>query len=183
MLVAADVDYKNELYRKNLNSLVKTIESAVGLSGADVPREVCRALQTSFAPGDWLTPEQHEGRETAYTRHLVYEDPEGRFTIVSLVWNPGQASPIHAHYVWCALTIIEGGLQEEFYAFNQETETATFESAHQRKNLDGSYGLPDTTQYHRISNTTSDRAVSVHVYGIDGARVSTNVNRIFKDTK
>lgn len=183
MLATLKTPPQGKSNQNQLNELVKAIESAVDGSLSDLPDHVCQALKTSFKAGSWLTPAQCEGRDSTYARHVLYEDPEGRFTIVSLVWNPGQASPVHAHHVWCALTVVAGDLQEEFFTYDEQSNTAIQASLHHRRPLDGSYGLPGVTQIHRISNNQNAPAISVHVYGIDGARISTNVNRIFEEKK
>ena len=49
---------------------------------------------------------------------LIASDPAGRFTLLSIVWGPGQFSPPHAHDTWCAYAVAENTLTETLYAFD-----------------------------------------------------------------
>jgi hypothetical protein len=46
----------------------------------------------------------------------VYVDSGRRFVITAITWLPGQQSPVHGHYVWCAYGVAEGELTEEHSA-------------------------------------------------------------------
>lgn len=158
--------------------MVNEIEWALSQPSAQLPKLVQQAIQSSFASGNWLSAEQCEGRAEGYTRHIIYEDPKSRFTIASLVWNPGQFSPVHAHYVWCALAVVEGQLTEEFYDYGKWDSAPVLKSSVSRAAGQGSSGHAGLEQIHRVGNSGERPAISVHVYGIDGARVTTHVNRI-----
>ena len=67
--------------------------------------------RTDFLAGCDCTP-----RTETYARRLIHADPDGRFCVLSLVWIPGQASPVHAHRAWCALGVHCGELEESFFA-------------------------------------------------------------------
>src|ERR1700691_5002685 len=59
------------------------------------------ALADAAANSALLTPAQREGSTENYRRHLLPADPHARYAIAALVWQPGQASPVHAHHTWC----------------------------------------------------------------------------------
>jgi hypothetical protein len=49
------------------------------------------------ADPDLLTAAQRAGDPERYRRHLLYSQPEPAVSVLALVWEPGQATPIHAH--------------------------------------------------------------------------------------
>ena len=65
------------------------------------------------------------GSPDTYTRHLVHADPYERFSVMLLVWRPGQNSPVHGHRTWCAYRVLRGTLSERHYRWNPENRTAT----------------------------------------------------------
>src|SRR4029079_15665269 len=82
--------------------------------GARIKAALARAVSD---PG-LLSPEQGEPKPGCYARHVLYSDPAGRFTILSIVWDRGQFSPAHAHHTWCAYAVLENPLDETVYRFD-----------------------------------------------------------------
>jgi predicted metal-dependent enzyme (double-stranded beta helix superfamily) len=167
-----------ESYEVGLANLVERIEASLERTTSEQPQSVRAAIRTSFSHGCWLTEKQRQGSEHTYVRHVLYGDPNGRFTIVALVWGPGHATPVHGHKVWCALAVVDGTLQEEFYTYRETHSDATLASVAARGRLDGSCALPGFQQIHRIKNMSAEPAISIHVYGIDQSEVTRNVNRL-----
>lgn len=58
--------------------------------------------------GDELCPETFfEGLDKLpYTRNLLHADPEGRFTVMAVVWGAGKESPIHDHETWGVVGVL-----------------------------------------------------------------------------
>ena len=48
-----------------------------------------------------LTAEQRIGDPESYRSHVLHTEPNGTFSIVALVWHPGQVTAIHDHVTWC----------------------------------------------------------------------------------
>lgn len=113
-----------------------------------------------------------------YSRHVLYSDPKGRFTVVAIVWQPGQFSPIHAHYTWCAYHVVSGVLTERHYRWNSDAAIAQQTGSVVRRPGDVSAGHAGLEQIHSLGNASDGPAISVHVYGIDGDRIATHVNRV-----
>jgi len=154
----------------------------------DFAREVLTTgkIQPAFLPAlrtavggniAWLRPEHRVGDPTRYMRHLLYVDPDDAFVITAITWLPGQQSPVHGHYVWCAYGVAEGELTEEqFRAPGKllEATKTTRIAAGQLAELD--LGGP---MYHRVSNRTAKPLVSLHVYGVAAAALTTGINRLY----
>ena len=56
---------------------------------------------------------QLAGDPSGYQAHLVHGEPDGSFSIVVMVWLPGQATPAHDHLSWCCTAVLQGTEYEE----------------------------------------------------------------------
>ena len=119
-----------------------------------------------------------------YTRHVLYADPKGRFTVIGLVWGPQQFSPVHAHFTWCTYRVLSGELIESHYAWDSTAKQAKLVKSVIRQAGQSACGHAGLDFIHRLGNAAADDAhhtgpaVSLHVYGIDGERSSSHVNRL-----
>ena len=110
----------------------------------------------------------------------TYVDPAGRFTIVAIVWGRGQFSPIHAHHTWCAYAVHENALEETLYDWDGESAAALPARTEVRSPGYGCYAHAGLDQIHRLGNSGSRPAISIHVYGVERERVGTHVNKVVK---
>jgi predicted metal-dependent enzyme (double-stranded beta helix superfamily) len=125
----------------------------------------------------WLRPEHRVGDPARYMRHILYVDPDDAFVITAITWLPGQQSPVHGHYVWCAFGIAEGELTEERFRAPKETLEPIGASTLRAGDLaELDLGGPI---YHRVSNRTKAPLVTLHVYGVAANSLTTGINRIF----
>jgi predicted metal-dependent enzyme (double-stranded beta helix superfamily) len=163
--------------RSSLADLVASLDFACekGEPSGDL---VVAAIERACLQPQLLTDAQHRGAPDRYTRHVLHTDPAGRYALVALVWEPGQRSPVHAHHTWCGYGIVEGRLCEESYAYRHDVAKA--------RRVDASDRSPGVTCFtqagldgiHRLGNSGAQRAVSIHVYGVESARVGSDVNQI-----
>lgn len=165
--------------RPALLELAAVIAEAVDSAGAADPRRMTRALARCATAGELLEPSQREGSTTGYTRHVLYADPRGRFTIVSLVWEAGQASPVHAHDTWCGYAVLEGTLIEK--GFRDAGDGAAVALTESLRPPGSTVFDPGGHAIHQVLNPDAGRCISVHVYGVDAARVATDVNRVYDE--
>ena len=127
----------------------------------------------------WLRAEHRVGDPERYMRHLVYVDPDDDFVITAITWLPGQQSPVHGHYVWCAYCVAEGELTEEqFRAPGRSLERIGTKVLRAGEIADLDLGGPI---YHRVSNRSSRPLVSLHVYGVAADRLTTGINRLYAE--
>ncbi len=160
-----------------LQRLADHIGKAVALAPEAMALEVKTALHDATAETGWLPPERRRASHERYARHLVYADPEGRFSILAIVWDRGQASPIHAHHCWCAVGVYQGMLTETYYregaAGEPPVETGSARHPAGTSSFEAGAGI------HRLGNFSGVLAISLHVYGVAKDRISTGVNRIY----
>ena len=83
-------------------------------------RLVAEALERNLPSPDILTPEQQIGDPEGYRSHLLHVEPDGTFSIVALVWRPGQVTPIHDHVTWCVFGVVKGVEHEELFRLDED---------------------------------------------------------------
>ena len=134
-------------------------------------RGVKKVLEETFAAGtDFLEPRFLEPNPNRYARRLVYRDPQDRYTVLAMVWNTGQATPLHDHAgIWCVECVYQGQIRVTSYAchggdperdivqFKQETVILA--------GVDKAGALIPPFEYHMLENAGSAPAVTLHVYG------------------
>jgi len=136
------------------------------------------ALAQAVAEDVLLTPAQCEGAANCYRRHLLIADPRGRYAAAALVWQTGQASPVHGHHTWCGYAVLDGVLQETQYAWDEAADCACAVRTQARPAGAVSYVRAGLSAIHRLANASSRPAISLHVYGVAGEQLATHVNRL-----
>jgi predicted metal-dependent enzyme (double-stranded beta helix superfamily) len=161
-----------------LQRLADHVGSAVTLGPEAMAREVKSALHAATAESGWLPPERRRASHENYARHLIYADPGNRFSILALVWDRGQMSPIHGHHCWCAVGVYRGLLTETYYRADTAGEPPVETGSARHAVGESTFDLSGTG-IHRIGNYSSVLAISLHVYGVGSDRIATGVNRIY----
>ena len=160
----------------SLSSLASGMEASLSQSARMVAAHVAASLPDPDTLLASLPPGALEGSPENYTRHLVYADPYERFSVMVLVWRPGQHSPVHGHRTWCAYRVLRGTLSERHYRWNPDNRTATQVGAVTRE-LGDTFSVPAGLQHiHALGNDSHAVAVSLHIYGVDQDRIATGVN-------
>jgi predicted metal-dependent enzyme (double-stranded beta helix superfamily) len=155
----------------------KEFGKSVRTSGL-VPEGLAIALHDAVRNRSWLRPEHRVGDPARYMRHLLYVDPDDDFVITAITWLPGQQSPVHGHYVWCAYGVAEGELTEELFRAPNMLEPLGTKAIRAGELAELDLGGP---MYHRVSNRTAKPLVTLHVYGVAASSITTGINRIFGD--
>src|SRR5437660_1126394 len=169
--------YTPESSASAVAELAADISAACEGAPALMERRVVAALARAAAGPDLFTPAQRMPSADCYARHVVYGDPAGRFTILSLVWMPGQFSPPHAHQTWCAFAVCDNTLTETEYAFDRASMKALPLRTVERRAGYCTFGEAGLDQIHRLGNAGVLPAISLHVYGVESGRIGTHVNR------
>src|SRR4051812_22856492 len=105
-----------------LTALVEGVRTAVaaGTDWSRTPQLVVEELRRHLPSPDLLTAEQRLGSPDTYESHTLHVEADGSFSIVALVWRPGQLTRIHDHITWCVVGVIQGVEHEELYDENLE---------------------------------------------------------------
>src|SRR3954454_20139270 len=159
--------------RPGLADLVAGVRSAVGrqVGWRETAVLVSAELRRHLPTPDVLTADERAGDPETYQSHTLYAAPDGAFSIVGLVWRPGQITPIHDHVTWCVFGVIQGTEHEELF-------DADLHPVGENDNHAGDVsGFAPPGDIHRVHNTGDDTAISIHVYGTDVSRVGSRARR------
>ena len=162
-----------------LSPLVAGIRTAVDghADWAQTAQLVADQLRRHLPTPDVLTAVQRLGSPDDYCAHNLYVEPDGSFSIVALVWQPGQLTRIHDHVTWCVFGVIQGAEHEERYVLRDD---GWLEQDGVSVNAIGEVaGLAPPGDIHRVRNASQETAISVHVYGTDIGRLGSSVRRIY----
>src|SRR3954452_13374806 len=82
-----------------LSPLVAGIRTAVDRHAgwAETAELVADQLRRHLPTADVLTAAPRPGSPDGYRGHTLHVEPDGSFSIVGLVWRPGQITRIHDH--------------------------------------------------------------------------------------
>jgi 3-mercaptopropionate dioxygenase len=163
-----------------LNELVEAVRAVIGQHAdwRQTARLVADALARHLPTPEVLTPEQRVGSPDGYRSHLLYSEPGGAFSIVALVWRPGQVTPIHDHVTWCVFGVIRGQEHEELFLLDEDAGCLVKAGA--RTNHEGDVsGFAPPGDIHRVRNVGDQTAISLHIYGTDVSRIGSSVRRYY----
>ncbi|MER5972728.1 cysteine dioxygenase family protein [Streptomyces sp. NPDC002055] len=165
-----------------LRRLVEDVREAVGRG---LPPEltahlVSEALRPHMGAPDLLTEDQRQSDPETYRSHLLHAEPDGSFSVVGLVWLPGQGTCIHDHVAWCVAGVHEGEECERRYRLVPEGASARLVPIQDVVNPQGEVcGFAPPGDIHRVWNGGTDAAISIHVYGADISRLGSSVRRVY----
>ncbi|WP_326634666.1 cysteine dioxygenase family protein [Nonomuraea fuscirosea] len=158
-----------------LTDLVAAVRQAVDVrtDWTKTAELVADELRTHLPGPELLTPDQRLGEPDRVAGHLLHVEPDGAFSILGLVWRPGQTTRIHDHITWCVVGVLAGVEHEELFdeALNPigARDTPPGEVS----------GFAPPGDIHRIRNIGDEIAISLHIYGTDISRVGSSARRYY----
>ena len=158
-----------------LSELLDGVRTAVAAraSWADTAQLVAEQLRRHLPSPDVLTAQQRLGAPDGYRTHTLHVEPDGSFSIIALVWRPGQVTRIHDHVTWCVFGVIQGVEHEELF-------DAEGRGLGESDNVAGDVsGFAPPGDIHRVRNVGDTTAISIHIYGTDVSRIGSSVRRFY----
>jgi predicted metal-dependent enzyme (double-stranded beta helix superfamily) len=154
------------------DALIADFDEAVS---RDTDEAVCEgiktALETHLKDGRGFLPEEIcAPASDRYARRLLHKDPEGRYSVVIMVWGVGQQTALHDHAGnWCVEGVYRGRIKVTNYALEgQPTPEGVyrFEKSEEILGTIGEAGaLIPPYEYHTIANEDpAAPSVTIHVY-------------------
>ena len=145
----------------------------------ELPAAVADTLPAYLDHPELLDPRHTLGAAEQYRRHLLYADPLRRFSILALVWRPGQHTPVHGHTAWGAVGVYRGRLEVRNYEL-VDAGNSMLSCTEQHRAEAG----PGTTSWvqtglqdiHRLACGSAGEAISIHVYGRDLSQDPGSIN-------
>ena len=162
------------------NTLVDEILAIVHLDVAPAiaAERTAAALGPHLRALNLLNEEHRAPDPDGYRQHVLYADLQGRFSIVSLVWLPGQATPIHDHVSRCVVGVHEGRELETRYRLVSTDDAIELEETGLTINPAGTIAaLTPPRDVHRVANPGPSLAVSLHIYGADIRALGSSIRR------
>jgi 3-mercaptopropionate dioxygenase len=159
----------------SLTDLVVAVRQAIEARAnwAETAQLVADALRTHLPSPDILTPDQRRGDPDRAAGYVLHTEHDGSFSILGLIWRPGQTTRIHDHITWCVVGVLAGVEHEEL--FDEDLNAIGVRDSHPG---DVS-GFAPPGDIHRILNNTTETAISLHIYGTDVTRVGTSARRFY----
>jgi len=158
-----------------LGELLDGVRAAVAAHAdwAVTAQLVAEQLRRHLPSPDVLTAEQRLGSSDGYLSHTLHVEPDGSFSVIALVWRPGQLTRIHDHLTWCVFGVIQGAEHEELFDADLNP------IGESDNNVGDVSGFAPPGDIHRVHNTAGTTAISIHIYGIDVTRIGTSVRRYY----
>lgn len=137
-----------------------------GLPQAELLDALAPHLAQLVASDDWLPDELAAADPVHYRQYLLHADPRERLSVVSFVWGPGQATPVHDHTVWGLIGMLRGAEASHAYALDaQGVARPQGEPVHLKPGQVERVS-PTLGDIHRVWNLQPEQvSVSIHVYG------------------
>jgi 3-mercaptopropionate dioxygenase len=175
------VSLNRPIVSTGLGELVTAVRSVVDRRAdwRETARLVARELEYHLPSVDVLTPEERSGDAEGYCSYSLHTEPDGSFSVVALVWQPGQVTPIHDHVTWCVFGVIQGVECEELFTLDEE-RGCLVEAGTRVNVVGGVSGFAPPGDIHRVRNVGADTAISIHVYGTDVTRIGSSVRRNYE---
>jgi predicted metal-dependent enzyme (double-stranded beta helix superfamily) len=168
-----------------LTTLIGGLDALVASERAPhaVAPRVGELLRPALLDLTLLEPRHQEPADDRYRQHVVHVHPEGRYSIVALVWKPGQATPIHDHCCWCVVGVWRGIESETTYDLHRDARGLHLvqRGVTYAGPGDVSVLVPPDEDIHRVANAGTGIAISLHVYGDDIGARGTSINRTFDE--
>ena len=161
-----------------LSDVVTAVRAAVRQGGdwGRTARLVAGQLRPHLPDPDILTEAQRRGDPAGYRSHLLHIEPDGSFSVLGVVWLPGQVTPVHDHVTWCVFGVLQGAEHEEL--FSLADDGGRLVPAGSAENTTGQVsGFAPPGDVHRVRNTDAGVTISLYVYGADISRLGSSVRR------
>ena len=124
-----------------------------------------RLLAGLIARDDWLPDAYAQPDPARYQQYLLHCDSRERFSVVSFVWGPGQATPVHDHTVWGLVGVLRGAELSQRFERRAGAFAATG-PVHRLERGEVEAVSPAVGDVHQVTNAFDDRvSISIHVYG------------------
>jgi 3-mercaptopropionate dioxygenase len=158
-----------------LTALISSVRDAIGRHSDwnQTAQHVGAGLRSNFPSPDVLTAEQRLGSPDSYQSHTLHVEPDGSFSIIAVVWRPGQLTRIHDHVTWCVVGVLQGVEHEELF----DADLRLIGESDNHVGEVSAFAPPG--DIHRVHNTFDETAISLHIYGTDVTRIGSSVRRYY----
>ena len=140
------------------------------------PADAAAALQSYLGEPGLLAPAHRRSSLHHYRTNVVHVAPDGSFSLVALVWRPGQRTSIHSHQSWCVVGVHEGVEEERSFSLvERDLEPALLLTDVRRYESGCVTWLSAEDEIHDVTNVGDGTAISLHVYALDYRRLGSSI--------
>jgi predicted metal-dependent enzyme (double-stranded beta helix superfamily) len=160
-----------ETLHPGCRDLVESIDEAAASGDVDEITRGVQAVLTELATERRveLPEELRQPSGDSYARRLIFQSEDPAYTVLAMVWGPGQGTPVHDHSgMWCVEGVVEGRIDVTQYDLvERQGERCRFDAQETIHAGVGSSGrLIPPFDYHTIANACGEEcAITIHVYG------------------
>jgi predicted metal-dependent enzyme (double-stranded beta helix superfamily) len=106
-----------------LSELVTAVRAAVARNAdwGGTAAYVADALRRHLPPPELLSADQLAGERGTCAVHRLHVEPDGSFSMVAIVWQPGALTRIHDHVTWCVFGVMAGMEYEDLYTLSGDS--------------------------------------------------------------
>ena len=160
-------------------TLIGSVRSVIRrqLSWEETAALVAERLRDRLPAAELLTGEQRYGDPLKYQCHVLHVESDGSFSVVALVWRPGQITSIHDHVTWCVSAVLQGSEHEDRYVLRGD---GWLEHAGTTVSNTGTVtSLAPPGDIHRVRGAGPGTTISLNIYGTDLTRLGSSVRRAY----
>jgi predicted metal-dependent enzyme (double-stranded beta helix superfamily) len=149
-----------------LQAMIEFVTSAE--HGPDTGREgrIAEAVGPFLDRPELLAGFDCSGCSNRFVRHLLHQHRDAGWAMVAIVWERGQASPVHGHRRWCAFGVHRGWIEERSFTLGSSSSKTVPLRTVPRPMGPTSCGPAAITLIHQLANVLDATAVSIHVYRV-----------------
>src|SRR3954451_16260589 len=147
----------------------------------DDPHAVADHLTVLLGEDGWLSARDQRPGVDSYRQHLLHVSPTRRLSVVALVWQPGQRTPIHDHIAWCIVGVYRGIERGVRYRLVEEEGEQSLLPTGSVEPAPGHVEalIAPAEDIHSVTAGGDEKTISINVYGADIERRGTSIYRRF----
>ncbi len=131
---------------------------------------------SGWLPQEFSVPYEASGMGGGIGQYLLFRSADHSLTLFSLVVPAGSSTPVHDHLAWGLVGLYQGEQREEVYALdhgNADAGDASLRLTEERDLLQGDFYalLPPDGDIHRVTTTSPEASISIHLLGNDAGCV------------
>jgi predicted metal-dependent enzyme (double-stranded beta helix superfamily) len=162
-----------------LCDLIRRVDAVMAREADETRRaeKVGEVLRPYLGRPGLLEPAQREADPARYRQHILHVAEDGSYSIVALVWLPGQATAVHDHVTWCVVGVHEGVEREIQYDLIEAGHESLLEVGSCLNPVGTVATLTPPGDIHLVINPGPALAISIHIYGADVRKLGSSIRR------
>jgi len=155
---------------ENLDTFIKDVASLVSSidDEYEITNQVAAQLSGLLASDYRLPPEVTRPSNEHHVNYPLYISPDDSWSLVCVVWNVGQRTPVHGHETWGVAGIYAGAERELRYlkpAASEPSRALTPAGEHVWERGQITVCCTTDDDVHAVEAVGDEPTIGIHVYG------------------